>query len=661
MSLAALVSLIVLLSGATWARPQATRAAQATTSTPQVTASPLTTNTPSATATSTPSPTPTASAAPTLVADAYEPNNTFEQAPLLTIGQRIDKLSFWPIDDLDVFAIDIKQNQIGQMIQLDTYQQFGLDTRLRLLHIDGRLIAENDDVDPQETRSHLQIKVPEAGRYIIEISNRSQARPDFKTYSLETSWVANQPTPTPTLTSTPTLTPTPGSGPTTVPPTATPPPWDRYEPNNTWLQAQEVAVGEELKSLNFVCPDQSGCADNDFFKVALKAGVCYRFATTDLAHGIDTNIIVFGPNGDREPPLGGNDDSEPGNFRSQLDVCVSPNENLSLGYVLVGNAGNRVPPEPTAERTYNLKITTFQPEPPKPTVTATLQPTPPATVPPMSTVSPTSVPVPSARPTAAPSPPNPSPSSGAPSPAPNSQVPAVSGVSGDASVPRITDAPKGIGVVIVTETDLHVGPGARTEVIVRIKEGEQVKLFGEAQGAWVRVQPYTAVVPGWIYAADLSPLPGTFTSGPVVVDPKTGSTTSQPTPPTTDGSAPGSAIGPDAKATVTALSPIVATPEATPASKIPLAVTVNIVASANVAHESTTSPTVSGVRVQLVNRFGDILVEAVMPASGQVTLNRDIAPSTALFVQIPSSGVRHQLNPEHVASGEVQVTIALPR
>lgn len=356
--------------------------------------------TPTATATVTTTPTPLPSASPTPEPDAWEPNDTADQATPLDVGQRLDKLSFWPLGDVDYFSLVVKDGQRGMTLLLDTEHSFGLDTRLRLLTSDGQLIAENDDASPTETRSHIAVEIRAAGRYVIEVTNRAASRPDWKTYSLVTAWQHEQPTPTPTMTSTPTRTPTPGPsatlGPTATP---TPPPWDQAEPNNTWTEAREIAVGEAVEGLNFVCPDASGCVDNDFYTVHLKAGICYHIATTDLQLGIDTNLIVYGPGKDEAAPLAGNDDADPGTFGSQVELCLPPQVGTLTTYLLIGNSGNRHPPAPAHTRTYTLAVEVV----------------PPATPTPGPTEEPSAIP--SAAPTAAPQP-EPQPPGGGASPAP---------------------------------------------------------------------------------------------------------------------------------------------------------------------------------------------------------------------------------------------------
>jgi uncharacterized protein YraI len=293
----------------------------------------------------------------------------------------------------------------------------------------------------------------------------------------------------------------------------------------------------------------------------------------------------------------------------------------------------------------------------------------PAAVPPAAVVAPSA---PALRP-AAPAPP--------PAPvvaAPGSQAPANSGVNTASSdVPNITDAPKGLGVVIVDTTDLHVAPGARTEVVQALRHDQQVRLFGQAKGAWVRVQPFDSVVPGWVYAADLRPLPGAISGGPAITDTLALSGTATLTP--TLALTPTPVAGAASPTLTAAPTALVATAEVEPDAAVdatatagperaPVEISVDVVeaAAAPTPRPGQVAPTpakqtgVPGVRVQIVTVFGEVLLEAVTPANGQVTFTRDIAPDTALYAQLPALGLRTQVPADEVAAGKSQVTIAVP-
>lgn len=152
------------------------------------------------------------------------------------------------------------------------------------------------------------------------------------------------------------------AGPASPPPTTAPTAVhqaksrDAYENNYDFDHAAAIAVSVPVPQLNFVCPEDGDCADNDFFQVQLTGGDCYRVATTDLTDGIDTNLVVYGPERDREPALGGNDDAAPGELRSEVDICA-PGRGPQTAFILVGNHNNQLPPEPIADRFYTLHVT----------------------------------------------------------------------------------------------------------------------------------------------------------------------------------------------------------------------------------------------------------------------------------------------------------------
>jgi hypothetical protein len=94
-----------------------------------------------------------------------------------------------------------------------------------------------------------------------------------------------------------------------------------------------------------------------------------------------------------------------------------------------------------------------------------------------------------------------------------------------------------------------------------------------------------------------------------------------------------------------------ATPAVAPAEaqRIPLSLTVQVFQSTNrVISEkdppSTLKP-MSGIRVQLVNAFGDVLTEAVTPSSGQVTLTRDVEAGSVVYVRMPALGTQVAVDP----------------
>ena len=558
--------------------------------------------------------TPTASPTPdTPAPDAAEPNNTLDTARPIELGGKIDNLTLFPERDVDFFVFFVKPDMVGFAAILDTYITYSMDTRLRVLRLDGSVIAENDDASPSDKRSHLSVALTESGYVIIEVSNASIVPPDAKTYTLESRLVtsgeaAAQPAPGPE-----------GGKP------------DAYENNYDFDHAPEIPVGQQIDNLNFLCPPgaAANCGDNDFFAVSLKGGVCYIAQTLKLAPGIDTNLIVYGPQRDAAPPWSGNDDVTTGVLESHARFCVPHSMGSIIGYILVGNAGNRIPPAPAAQRTYSLRVDVELPPTPTAAPMASGGNMPPAAAPPAS-------------------------------------APAAA-----------ADAPKGTAIVSAKSTALRDMPNEQGATIQTLPQESLVILQGQASGAWVRVQVANGVLPGWVYGPDLKRIDETAATAAALPAP---ASRSAPEVGAAAASAPAlpsgtlATTGPAANALpaprVVALQ---ATPAAAPtqAQRISLAVSVLLVNSGATTATATPLaigvgtptpragglPPMAGMRVQLVNAFGDVLAEAITPDSGEVTLRRDLAPGTAVFIRVPSPGLQMPVDTKQPASA---LTITLP-
>ncbi len=542
--------------------------------------------------------TPTASPTPGAIGpDSAEPNNTLAEARPIELGGTIEQLTFFPAGDVDNFVFFVKPDMVGLTALLDTFITYGMDTRLRVLRPDGSVIAENDDASPGDTRSHLRIALTESGYAMIEVSNASIVPPGARTYALETRLVtsgeaAAQPTPGPE-----------GGKP------------DAYENNYDFDHAPEIPVGQQIDNLNFLCPPgaRANCGDNDFFAVSLKGGVCYLAQTLALAPGIDTNLIIYGPQRDGAPAWAGNDDASPGMLESRARFCVPRGLGSIVGYLLVGNAGNRIPPAPAAQRSYSLRIDAELPATPD--------------------------------------------TSGGMAP------PAAAAASAPVTA---ADAPKGTAIVRAKSTALRDMPGEQGALIQTLPQETLLILQGQASGAWVRVQVANGVLPGWAYGPDLKRIDEA--AAPAA------------TPAPAVGAAPARASGAQATTGADAAVPsapqvlaLQATPAAAPpqAQRIPLAVSVLLVGSGTTAATASPlalgaltptpragGPPLPGIRVQLVNAFGDVLAEAITPDSGEVTLRRDLDPGTAVFIRLPSPGLQIPVDMEQPASA-LTITLAV--
>jgi hypothetical protein len=173
---------------------------------------------------------------------------------------------------------------------------------------------------------------------------------------------------------TPTLVPTG----TPVPPTATPGPTrtpitsDVFEPDEG--HPLDVAVGEVVQR-NFA-PE----GDRDYVTFQAKAGRTYVASTSNLAIGVDTQLVVVAGGQQWE-----NDDVTPGRYDSRVEF-QSPADSIVMVTILnKGQYGKEevydisifeLPPTPTPTPTGTLPPTETPTRTPTPTHTPTLTPTP---------------------------------------------------------------------------------------------------------------------------------------------------------------------------------------------------------------------------------------------------------------------------------------------
>jgi hypothetical protein len=136
--------------------------------------------------------------------------------------------------------------------------------------------------------------------------------------------------------------------------------FDAYEPNYDLEHAADLGVGQTV-SLNFnPWPAGHPGPDNDFFRLYVKVGQRLHVETSELAPGLDTNLILYRENG---AVIAGNDDCTPGERRSCLDWNPE-----ATGYVflLVGPVG-LTPKAVSAEaRAYTLRVIDLAAQPANP-------------------------------------------------------------------------------------------------------------------------------------------------------------------------------------------------------------------------------------------------------------------------------------------------------
>jgi hypothetical protein len=343
--------------------------------------------------------------------DPYEDNETpiiafNNRRSFVNVGSTLPNLNFYPNPgsgkagtrndgDVDWYYFYSRQ---GIRLRITTAVQPGVDTEMFLfdssiqgtvapdrpdinITSDGQ-IAYNDDYQPLDRGSQININTPYEGIYWLRIWNKDPTpRGAGQAYNLTVVEVS-------------TLTPT-----VLVPPTPFPAGADRFEYNGDFDRASLIAPGVKVDQLNFVPfqPPSPDTVDNDFYRLPVKQGIPYTCETLDLSAGTDTNMIVY--NANREG-IGGNDDisleeRERGSFRSRFSWVAAYTGDY---YLLIGEVN---PPRANEgqSRSYSLLCNIGFPATPTPTVNPNPQP---PTVP-----APTLTPLPTATPFPTPRPPQP--------------------------------------------------------------------------------------------------------------------------------------------------------------------------------------------------------------------------------------------------------------
>ena len=96
-----------------------------------------------------------------------EPNNSFEKAQPLQVGQTVEGVVSAGFD-VDVYRFDGKE---GQQVVLEVFAaRYGspLDSLLTLYDAEGRIVAVNDDVDGTAD-SRIETTLPKSGAYYVSV------------------------------------------------------------------------------------------------------------------------------------------------------------------------------------------------------------------------------------------------------------------------------------------------------------------------------------------------------------------------------------------------------------------------------------------------------------------------------------------------------------
>ncbi|MEM9773384.1 MAG: hypothetical protein AAF902_02305 [Chloroflexota bacterium] len=230
-----------------------------------------------------PSPTPE----PVIVGDFMEPNNNFETATTMYLGES-QRLSL-TVGDKDYIQLYLKAGQIVRLTAAPI--DFG-DTSLSVFQTDGTQLGFNDDLSATDRSASLVIQAPAEGYYIVLVESPVPL-PGMIEYEFYSSLQMPTPTPTLTPTSTPAATSTPG--PTSTPaPTSTPVPTatplntiDNGEPNNSPADAYQIVPGVEYQ----MTLGPAGFDDHDFYSFLGKAWKNYSCQTETTE--IDTEIRMY--------------------------------------------------------------------------------------------------------------------------------------------------------------------------------------------------------------------------------------------------------------------------------------------------------------------------------------------------------------------------------
>jgi hypothetical protein len=574
-----------------------------------------------------PSPTtaaPQATVRPTSVsnagqADACEPNDTPSQACQLPLDGISGPFTIVPAADQDFYAVEIPTDPAIQTVVM-LRASTGLDLRLTA--------QQTSTVLASGTLS-VTIPLTISGRVILQVAEQGVADTTTERYRID---VRRELTPA-------------AAQPTSV--------GDALENNWSPAMAHPIAVGV-VYDLSLVCPETRPDAcpggDHDYLRVPLKGGVPYLVATFDLAPGVDTVIELFWA----AAATIGNDDYAPGGLLSGI-TFTPPTDGLAIVRIGPRNGGMVAEAVPASPLTYRFalaplaselatKLTALlQQQAHVPTPTATMRPPPP----PSSGGS---------------APPPPAPGGGSPS-APTRVPSARPGLQPTSAVKESID--RGPAIVI-RATDLRREPRPDADLVAQLALEQVVELRGPVLGMWVSVDSPTSLLPGWVWGTDLQRLApeaaATLTAQPsmAAASASVGSPTAGQ--PSTATARPQHVAVPTPMTTpivvlVQPLDPVLPPPVPSALPRVAVALTVEVIAGPPPSDPPFGGPTptpdrrqqLGGVHVQLVNAFGDVLAEARTDGEGRVRLSRDVAPTDALWVQLPAWGIAVPVEPAQSA------------
>jgi hypothetical protein len=205
----------------------------------------------------------------------------------------------------------------------------------------------------------------------------------------------------------------------------------------------------------------------------------------------------------------------------------------------------------------------------------------------------------------------------------------------------------GLAVVESASSEFYsaANPSSERRLLTTYPKGTSVTLLGSCYIGWVKVQPNDSVTPGWMFAPDLKLIEEMRTEGMTAAP---ASNDSSPMISASPSSTNGPTPAPQAAKVLVVRLPVQAPPVPGAVQRQTLTITVRVADQEQQA--------ISGVKVLLVNAFGQQLIDAVTPADGQIVFTPDLPPHTAVSVQLPTIGITVLVDP-----ADPFLTITLPR
>jgi hypothetical protein len=423
-------------------------------------------------------------------------------------------------------------------------------------------------------------------------------------------------------------------------------PPDKLENNWNPSTAAPIAVGV-IYDLNFVCPVPWGCVggDHDYLRLPVKRGGRYLICTFDLGPGVDTEIDLFW--GTSDTPIAGNDDARPNTSFLSVLRWVAPADGDVIIRIAPRTGGTNPLVFDEKASTYRFAVALGESAFARQLEQRIAeQTTMPARTSPNTPTQQGS----GSRDTSAPAP--------APTRAPSAAAPS-SAAAPAAAISPSGATTRGQAIVVSKETAFRIAPNPLASLIQMLPSDAIVTLAGQYNGLWVSATTDESVLPGWILGTDLrrvKPNEATAVVSPTASLP----TQSAPAAPAT--SMPSSVPTQAIRVREVAPLPLEPAPAAPPRASLTVSVTLVVApalppttgASGRTPTPAPATP-LAGLRVQLMDAFGDLLAEAISGANGRVTFTHDVEAGSSLAVRIPAAGLEVPVDQKQPA-----VTITIP-